>query len=379
MIGSIILSLVLFQPVAAMSDCSTVTIDNDASDWETIAPLLSDGQDVEGEMYYYNGEEWSTEASDEDLYSTDILSMQDLEVIKVCNSATQLQLYIDAYHPLLAYQDLSDESYYEFGDPRGPDGEMGLPANLDFWLVFKLQNEGSSEIYYYVIYLYAEEGWLGLEQGPRQTAVYKESDDIDFTEAAFNPNEDELLVEIDGEKSDEEDSKSETNEMDEGGKNIDASGGFESGPALMNADGEGLFNFSDIRYGDTLNIAVETYDGSLFDTSTKQALATSDAMNDGTDATTYEVQRMGVTGVAIPRTSKKNNRVTVKWDEITGASSYDVRILSKRGKVLMRQKTSDTAINVKKLQSKTRHAVQVRAKVGTLYTGWSTKLSFTTK
>lgn len=94
--------LLVVQPVFASSDCSGVTIDNDTSDWDEIDAILTDDQDLEDNTYYYNGMAWSTMASGTDLYSTNIQGMQDLEKVKVCNSAVELQVYIDTYHPLLS-------------------------------------------------------------------------------------------------------------------------------------------------------------------------------------------------------------------------------------------------------------------------------------
>lgn len=374
-ISTVFIGLLFVKPALADNDCSVVTIDNDTSDWENIEAIISDGQDLEGVTYYYDGSNWSTTASDDDLYSTDIISMQDLENVKVCNSATQLQLYIDAQHPLLAYQDLTSETYYEFGDPSGPNGELGLPATLDYWLVFKMQEEDSASLYYYAVYLYAEEGDLGLEQGPRQIAIYQETEEVKFSEATFNPNEDELLVEID---SADEETKG-IRLAGEGGKNIDASGGFETGPALMNKAGEGLLNLTNISYGDTLNLAVQAYDGSQFEETKGVRPMVNSALNDQTDKVEYRMKRAGVTGVNVPASKRQSDQVQVKWDELSGVTKYQVRLLSKTGKELHTTTTELSKITIKNLESNQRYQVQVRAKIGDLYTPWSDKKSFTTK
>lgn len=373
-VSTLLFTLFIVKPAAASNDCSAVTIDNDTSDWKNIEAIVSDGQDLEGVTYYYDGSNWSTTASSDDLYSTDIISMQDLENVKMCNSATQLQLYIDAQHPLLAYQDLANETYFEFGDPNGSDGELGLPATLDYWLVFKLQEADSTDIYYYAVYLYAEEDDLGLEQGPRQIAIYQESEEVKFSEASFNPNEDGLLVEID---SSDEGTKG-IRLAGEGGKNIDASGGFESGPALMNKAGEGLFNLTNISYGDTLNLAVQTYDGSQFEETKGVRPMVNAALNDQTDKVEYRMKRAGVTGVNVPASKLQSDQVQVKWDELSGVTKYQVRLLSKTGKALHTTTTEQTKITIKNLESNQRYQVQVRAKIGSLYTPWSEKESFKT-
>lgn len=365
---------VLAFPAWAKNDCSAVAIDNDTSDWTDIDPLLSDDQDLTGTDYYYNGSTWSETSSDDDIYSTNIIAMQDLQTIKACNSATQLQLYIDAYHPLLAYKDIASGSYYEFGDPNGPDGELGLPADLDFWLVFKMQEVDSDIIYYYVVYLYAETGDLGLENGPRQIAIYQESNEVAFAEAIFNPDEDDLVIEIEG-----SDSKAVSQIFGEGGKNIDASGGFESGPMLMNAAGEGLFNMTDIVYGDELTMVVETYDGSFFSSTKAQAVSVVESRNDYTDDTSFHIRRQGVVGVKVPQAYRADDQVRVKWDAVDDANTYQVRLYASDGHIIKTITANKTQTTLKNLDPNNKYRVKVRAKIGALYTPWSDKTAFSTK
>ncbi|MBI2415945.1 MAG: fibronectin type III domain-containing protein [Candidatus Kerfeldbacteria bacterium] len=351
------------QPVAAKSDCAGITIEGDPSDWANVSALLTDDQDVTGLTYYYDGTNWSTTDSAAALYSADVVSMQDLETVKVCNSATQLQLYIDTYHPLVAYQDIASGTYYEFGDTNGPDSEVGLPATLDFWLVFALQQEQSDDIYYYAIYFYAEAGDLGLEQGPTQTAIYQETDaSTDITAASFNPNDDDLLVEIDSETSD--DASKETKTITGDGKIIDASGGLESDVALMNSDGNGLFSLSDIRYGDDITIAVTTYDGSSFSEAKEVAgLAGADNSDQTTD-TQYRIKKVGPTGVKV-------HKAKVTWEAVTDANNYTLQLTNRHGKVLETFKTKKKYYTLTGLTADQVYYVQVRAKVGEFNTGWS--------
>ena len=98
-------------PVTAMAGenpCGSVVIDNNPSDWEDVESIVTDEAELTGIDYYYGEAGWSTTASDSDRYSTNIDLMSDLENLKVCNTATQLQLYIDSDHPLMSVYDLSE-------------------------------------------------------------------------------------------------------------------------------------------------------------------------------------------------------------------------------------------------------------------------------
>ncbi|MEK7540452.1 MAG: fibronectin type III domain-containing protein [Patescibacteria group bacterium] len=363
--------LALAQPAAA-AGCEGITIDNDPADWEDVESIVSDEQEETGLVYYYDGSAWKTESSGSDLYSTDLQLMQDLEVLKVCNSATQLQLYIDAYHPLLAYLDIESGDYFEFGDGNGPDGSLVLPADLDFWLVFKLQETDSSSTFYYAIYFYAQEGDLGLETGPTQTAIYKESEDVKFNEATFNPNEDELLVEI-------EDDSSKDDSKKDGGKNVDVSGGFETDVPLVNSDGTGLFNVSNILYSDTLKMTVATYSGTDFSAGNSVNRQAEISPFDETDKTTYKIKKASVVGLSIPDKKRTATEVRVKWDTLSDATSYQVRVTTLKGKKLLTDETTNTYFDVTGLEAGHTYLVQVRALVGELYTSWSKKVEFKTR
>lgn len=365
---SLLIGTSFVLPALAATDCSGIIIDNDASDWEGMDALVTDGQDITGTSYYYDGSEWSTTESDDTLYSTNTDQMSDMETVKVCNTATQLQLYIDAFYPLLAYQELASGDYYEFGDGNGPDGELTLPANMDFWLVFKLQKVEASKIYYYVIYLRAAEGDLGLEDGPTQTAIYEESDhDLTYAEASFDPTADELLVEI----PDDAETKS---VRGEDGKQIDPSGGFETDVPLLDSDGNGLFNLTNIQYGDQLNISVETYDGGNFAWSPQVA----EGLNDSTASARYRIRRTGVEGVVVPSAYRESNQVRVTWDTMDDASRYSVRLLSRTGRVISTTTTTKLRATLQVLTADHRYQVKVRAKVGDLFTAWSDPVSFRT-
>lgn len=365
----LVIGVLYAMPTSAAINCSGVVIDNDASDWAGIEALVTDGQDITGTTYYYDGSIWSDTVSDNTLYSTNVDMMSDMETVKVCNSATQLQLYIDAFHPLLGYQDIASGDYFEFGDSNGPDGELTLPANLDFWLVFKLQKVDSNKIYYYVIYLRAQAGDLGLENGPTQTAIYEESDrDTDFTSATFDPETDELLVEIEAENGAKK-------VQGDSGKQIDPSGGFETDVALMNSDGTGFFNLTNIAYGDQLRVMVQTYNGADFDFSLAPA---SNTASDETDSARYRVKRIGVDNVSVPKRYRESNQVRVQWSAIDEADSYSIRLMSRTGQVISTTKTSKLNKTLSELTANHRYQVKVRAKIGELYTTWSDAVSFRT-
>ncbi len=236
-----------------------------------------------------------------------------------------------------------------------------------------MQKVGSDAIYYYAIYFYAEEGDLGLERGPSQTAIYKESSDATFNETTFNPNEDELLVEIEAGAGDENNA---VKGKSDSGKNIDVSGGFESDLGLMNSDGNGLFNLSNIVYGDTLNFAVETYDGSAFEE--VSTVTAGENNNDQTDKVKYKVKRRGVTGVVVPADERTAHEAVVEWDEIADATNYQVRLIAKSGRPISTTKATETTLTLTDLKAYHPYFVKVRAKIGNLYTVWSDAVKFKT-
>lgn len=242
------------------------------------------------------------------------------------------------------------------------------------WLVFKLQEDGTPFVYYFVTQLYPEEGELGLESGPRTIAVYQEfNTHSTFDEAVFDPNEDTLLVEIESDAS----KATRAAGQEDDGKEYDASGALESGLDLMNKKGEGLFNVTSIEYGDTLKVAVETYDGSLFETTRVDSAET--ALNDETQATEYKMKKRGVTGVEVPSKYKETTQVKVKWNTVTGASGSQVRLMSKTGKTLKTVETESLSKILKNLESDKKYLVKVRAQVGDLNTAWSDTVSFKTQ
>ncbi|MFA6475182.1 MAG: fibronectin type III domain-containing protein [Patescibacteria group bacterium] len=348
--------------------CSGVVIDNNTGDWADVESLTTDGSDLTGISYYYSDTGWSTTESSGDRYTTNIDLMSDLENIKVCNTATQLQLYIDSFHPLLSVYDLVEEKYYEFGDQDGPGDNVGLPADLDMWLVFKMQKGDSGSILYYAVYLHALRDSIGMENGPEVTAIYEESTTEDFATAAFNPDEDSLLVVIDPEIGD-------TSKGGESGKNVDSAGGFETDLNLTNADGTGLLNLKNIDYGDMLNFAVQTYAGGDFTTS---ALMAADAAQDSTDQLSYKIKKVGVQNVAVPKANRTDSSARVTWDTLTDVQKYTIQLRSTSGKVLDTIKTTAAKHTLSELLSNHHYQVRVRAKIGGVLTPWSDSVSFKT-
>ncbi|MBI4407566.1 MAG: fibronectin type III domain-containing protein [Candidatus Kerfeldbacteria bacterium] len=369
--GLIVSSLLAVLPLAVAAGdnpCGSVVIDNNTADWEEVESIVTDEADLTGTDYYYSAAGWSTTASDSDRYSTNIDLMSDLENLKVCNTATQLQLYIDSIHPLLSVYDLSEEKYYEFGDTDGPGEDVGLPADLDLWLVFKMQKGEEGTILYYGVYLHALLGEIGMEAGPEVTAIYEETDATDFASASFNPNEDTLLVTIEAEKGDE-------SKDSESGKNVDSAGGFETDLNLTNSDGTGLLNLESIDYGDKLRLAVQTYTGSDFETA---AVSATDSAQDSTARVSYTIKKIGVQNVAVAKAKITSDSARVTWDELSDVQRYTVQLRSLTGKVISTTNSTTTKANLVDLVSNHRYQVRVRAKIGGVLTPWSESVRFKT-
>ncbi len=359
--------------------CASVVIDNDTTDWSAVSALATDGADITGTTYYYNGTGWSTTSSSNDVYSTNPDMMMDLETIKVCNTATQIQFYIDAYHPLFGLFEIATGDFYEFGDPDGPAEDVGMPVDFDNWMVVKMQESSGEPVYYYVLHLYVPQGDAGMLEGPTETAIYEESDGNNFASSNFDPDDDTLLVSI----------VPEDEEHGSGAKAINFEGGFESGPALVNADGDGLFNMTNITYGDSLRMAVLTYSNEELTTNAFMAAAHAQAdagLLDSTERSTFEIRKVGVMGVRVPKNKRHDDSALVRWSKIPGATSYTLSLRKKgtttyesiSGGKKLRQRLSG-------LKADTQYEIRVRAVITdktndeVLTTPWSARVEFTTK
>lgn len=374
----------LFVPLATIavgptSACASVVVDNNTADWASVAALATDGADITGTTYYYDGTDWSTSASSNDVYSTNLDMMMDLETVKVCNTATQMQMYIDAYHPLFGLEEIATGDFIEFGDPSGPGEDVGMPVDFDNWLVVKMQESSDEPVYYYALHLYAPQGDPGMLEGPTETAIYEESDGSNFATANFDPDDDTLLVSL----------QPEDVGNGVGAKEIDFEGGFETGPTLVNPAGDGLFNMTNITYGDSIRMAVLTYSNEELTTNAFTVASQSQADNallDSTERATFQIRKVGVPNVRAPKNKRHDTSVLVRWDAIQGASSYQLSVREKEtGSSFTVDAIDKLWERVNGLNANTRYDVRVRATIVNeetdeeVTTPWSARLNFKTK
>lgn len=358
--------LMPFTSHAATEDCP-ITIDNDTSDWEDVDALVDEEGDTVGVDWYWTGSEWTSTEPDSYQYSTNVQQMADLETIKMCNDITSAYLYVDAQHPMFGVFNTTTNEYEEFGDPEDEENEgpEGMPEDFDYWMVYELQKEGSSSVYYYGIHLVAEEGDYGMTDGPTHFGLYEDDGD-----GEFDPNVDEELAEF------EDSNDNIPEEGEDGGKEFDQEGGLEVTLDLINEDGVGVFTETDISYGDTVNITVAMYLNSDFSTSAVRSVVAADE----TDAFEYQIAREGVENVQAKKKKRKRKKVTVQWDEVEAASKYRValynRKLTKRLRVL---KTTNTKKVVKRLKPNRKYKVKVRAIMSGIKSPWSDPVQFKTK
>lgn len=361
----------VFMPAAAsavvLEDVCPVTLDNDTSDWAEVEPLYSTVGETIGVDYYWVEDQWYIEEPEEYEYSTNVDQMATMENIKMCNTITAMYLYVDAQHPMFAVWNTEEEIYHEFPwDEEEPI--MGMPQEYDNWMVFHMQKEGSSNLYFYAIHLYSEVGDLGLTAGPTTIAIYEDDGDT-----WFNPNSDEMLVEF--ETSDESLYEG-IDDEDFEGKSFDQDGGMEVGMFLVNADGEGLFTVTDISYGDTIDITGVVYPNSLYAATASIAGATQ-----MTDTFEYTIAEVGVQGLKNLKNKRKRKQATLKWSAVTGATKYYVKYKRRKsGAEWKTVKTTNVKKTLKNLKAgKKKYKAKVRAKVGGVFTPWSDLVNFKTK
>ncbi|MFH1537248.1 MAG: hypothetical protein ABID45_04625 [Patescibacteria group bacterium] len=363
-LGNILLfSLFVFLPTMSMAGnaCDGISLDNDTSDWADVEALVSDPGTTVGTTYYWANDLWQDEPPDNYEYSTNVAQMADLENIKMCNDMKALFLYVDAQHPIFGVFNVEDQKYEEFGDPE--ESSMGMPEAFNYWMVYKMQKQGSSNIYFYGIHLVANEGDPGMQSGPTKQALYKDDGD-----GIFNPNTDTELAEFEASDEDLFEGSNDTK-----GKTYDQDGGIEVGLFLVNKDGEGLFTSTDISYGDTIDTTVAMYPNSSFTLAERSIQSVEE-----TDEFEYRVAKVGVQNVRVPKKKKKKFKATVRWDEVSVASKY-IGKLYKKKKLLRTFKTTSTKKVLKKLKANTKYKVKIRAKISTVKTPYSDKKKFRTK
>lgn len=378
---SILLVPLATTAVGPTPACASVVVDNDTADWASVNALATDGADITGTTYYYDGTDWSTSAGSNDVYSTNLDMMMDLETVKVCNSATQMQMYIDAYHPLFGLEEIATGDFIEFGDPNGPGDDVGMPVDFDNWLVIKMQESSGEPVYYYALHLYAPQGDPGMLEGPTETAIYEESDGNNFASSNFDPYDDTLLVTL----------QPEDVGNGAGAKNIDFEGGFETGPILVNPAGDGLFNMTNITYGDSVRMAVLTYSNEELTTNAFSVTSASqsqadDALLDSTERATFHIRKVGVLNVRAPKNKRSERSVLVRWDAIQGASNYQLSVREKEtGSSFTVDAIDKLRERVNGLTANTRYDVRVRATIVNtetdeeVTTPWSARLTFKTR
>jgi len=341
-----------------------IVLDNNTSDWEALDALVADEGTTTGTTYYYDGTTWQDSEPAAYDYTTNVDQMADLENIKLCNDMAVMYLYVDAQHPIFGVYDVAAGQYTEFPDPYQLD-IGGMPQEFDYWMVYEMQKEGSDNIYYYGVHLYSAVGDAGLEAGPTKQALYEDDGD-----GLFDPTIDTELAEFESNDPDLY-----QGENREGGKEFDQEGGLEVAMYLVNKSGEGLFTSTDIEFGDTVNMSVAMYPNSLYASNlTSREIQSVEQ----TDDFQYVVARVGVQDVRVPKAKIKTDRATIKWDSVVGASKYYLKLLNPNGRVLRTVHTTETSKIMKKLTENKSYKVKVRAKISSVYTPWSNKVSFKT-
>ena len=335
-ISTAVLSAVFFiQPASALTvssqDCSGIdTTDGNVADWENIPYLIETAEPVTGITYYLDSAsgEWTTTEPADWQYSANLEQQANIQEMKMCNTDI-MQLMLRTEEPMMNFYDRDNDNYTSFYASYGEWPDMTnftLPADYHYWMVWKMQAaDGSGAIIYMAANLEIDAGTElnGNDQSDPANQVpklylYQESDTAaTFDDALFDANVDEQLVQIELSEG-SSDCNQETGEGCESPTVEKDNTAFEVSQNISE-----LFSYADFAYGDTINISAAMYNSDEF-----SVTATASGVVDETATEQYTFSKRAVTDLHPVKNSSTSNRITMAWDKIKTAGSYQVRLIN---------------------------------------------------
>ena len=206
--------------------------------------------------------------------------------------------------------------------------------------------------------------------------LYQESDTAaTFDDALFDANVDEQLVQIElSEGSD--DCNQETGEGCENPTVEKNNTAFEVSQNISE-----LFSYADFAYGDTINISAAMYNSDEFSTSAGVGVF---SLLDETDTEEYTFSKRAVTDLHPVKKSATDKRITLTWDKLKTANSYQVKLINPNNdKVITLFRGIDaTKYTLKGLTADTTYRAIVRGVIRKngkkTYSAWSSGYKWTT-
>ncbi len=376
---------------SAVSACSSVVIDNNASEWTPITSLVSDGADVTENWWYYNSttDTWVNEVTEVTGaaalaagydWRLDVDRMMDIEDVKVCNDAQWFYVYYKSFFPLVGIEPLDvvtgdgGGSYFELGDvdsTNGPGDTIGSPVDFDKWLVFSINNlTAQDDLYFYTIHLTMDEfdsSIPGMEPGIDNPVEIKFWEDTDNS-GTFHYNVDTELIDFTTAQL--------SSNANNSGSKLYTEGALEVDMALV-ASGDDVFNVTGWNYYDYLEVSLSTFDDSYFGT----VLASTDVNKaiDSTEVGRYKLKKLKGNQPRVIKKFRKAHKLTIKTKKIKGASKYRWQIKGSDGKLVQQKTIRKRRATFRGLDPETTYTVRVRVRVDdqwlpyTKYRGVKTK------
>ena len=304
----------------------------------------------------------------------------------MCNTDI-MQLMLRTEEPMMNFYDQDNDNYTSFYSSYGEWPDMvnfTLPADYHYWMVWKMQvADGSGSIIYMAANLEIDAGTelSGNDQSDPANQVpklylYQESDTAAaFDDALFDANVDEQLVQIElSEGSD--DCNQETGEGCENPTVEKNNTAFEVSQNISE-----LFSYADFAYGDTINISAAMYNSDEFSTSAGVGVF---SLLDETDTEEYTFSKRAVTDLHPVKKSATDKRITLTWDKLKTANSYQVKLINPNNdKVITLFRGIDaTKYTLKGLTADTTYRAIVRGVIRKngkkTYSAWSSGYKWTT-
>lgn len=381
--------------VVSTQKCSAINPgDGITEDWAKIPYLVDETIDrTQGTVYYLDAEtdEWVTTEPETYRYKVNMDQWSKIEKMKTCNTAEDFYMMMSGGWPMFSVYDTQYEGYIEASYLQHQEGEQigfSLPHAWNYWMVWKMQKaDGSDDIIYFAADIGVDENLSQMQSGDHpQLYLYKESDDTSsFVEAAFNPNTDTLLTEVEVSHTGEEGSDCVEGEECEFNIEDYVFTDLEDQAFEVQQDITQLFKHAPFGYADEIKMSVAMYADEDFSGSSLQA-----AVTDESDPVTFTFSKRGVLNARVLSDSITEKKATLKWKKFktngTLAKYYDVRVYNTdTGKLVKKYKAKNNRKKIEGLKAGTPYRAIIRARQSGEFSSlkkslsaWSSSVRFTT-